>query len=117
MANQQMTDEDQNKPIARSTANEILRRQLRRYYAYELHRDGLSKSEARLHAKRLATAYHLHSLRHTFASTLDAASDGDVRLISEMLDHASVKTTRLYLESIRDPQDKTTVLLEQAYDF
>ncbi len=46
----------------------------------------------------MAAAYHLHSLRHRFANTLDQATDGDIRLVSEMLDHASIETTRTYLE-------------------
>jgi len=117
LAKQQIEEQGKNKSIAQSTANDILRRHLRRYFAEEMHRDGMRRSDAREEAKRIAATYHLHSLRHTFANTLDQASDGDIRLVSEMLDHSSIETTRTYLESIRDPEDKTTALLEQAYGF
>ena len=58
LAKEQMS-QAANKPIVRSTATEILRRHLRRYYAYELHRDGMSKSEARV--SRQAAGHGLSS--------------------------------------------------------
>ena len=117
LAKQELEAQDGNKHIAHSTANEVLRRHLRHYYAHELRRDGMRKSEARALARRLATAYQLHSLRDTFANALDQATNGDIHLIADMLDHQNINTTRAYLESIRDPEDKVSALLEQAYGF
>ncbi len=42
LADQYMADQDPNKPIAQSTANDILRRHLRKYFQFELRRDGMS---------------------------------------------------------------------------
>lgn len=117
LADQYMAEQDPNKPISQSTANDILRRHLRRYFTAELRRDGMNAKDAREEARRMAGTYHLHSMRHRYANTLDQKLDGDIRLVSEMLDHSSIETTRTYLESIRDPEDKVTSLLEQAFGF
>lgn len=116
LAKQQLAEKDPNRPIAQSTANDILRRHLRRYFEQDLRRDGMRKDDAKAEALRMAKTYHLHSLRHTFANAL-VEGGGDIQLASEALDHSSIETTRTYLESIRDPEDKTTALLEQAYGF
>lgn len=115
LANQYMAEKEKNKPIAQSTANEMLRRHLTRYFKDDLHKSGVDVVMARGEAKRLANQYHLHSLRHAFANELDQASGGDVRMVSETLDHSSLETTRTYLESIRDPEDKATDLLERQF--
>ncbi|MCB0072645.1 MAG: tyrosine-type recombinase/integrase [Caldilineaceae bacterium] len=115
LADEEMDERTHNRPIAQSSANGILRRHLRRYYIHQLRGDGMPYAEAAKEAKRLAADYHLHSLRHTFANAIDQTSDGDIRLVSELLDHSSIQTTRTYLEAIRDPEDKATALLEQAF--
>lgn len=117
LADGQMADYNVNKPITQSTALKALRRRLQRYYTLELRSHGLSHADASAEAKRMAAAYHLHSLRHTFANLIDQASDGDIRLVSELLDHSSIETTRTYLEKIRDPEDKATALLEKMFGF
>lgn len=115
LADEELADRGHNRPIAQSSANGILRRHLRRYYLHQLRGEGMKTPEATIEAKRLAADYHLHSLRHTFANIIDQASDGDIRLVSELLDHSSIETTRTYLEKIRDPEDKATALLERAF--
>src|SRR5207244_3843420 len=39
-----------------------------------------------------------HSARHTAATTLLEATDGDVRLVQEVLGHATLETLRVYTE-------------------
>lgn len=117
LADEEVSGHGHNRAIAQSSANSILRRHLRRYYLHELRGEGMKHADAVVEAKRLAANFHLHSLRHTFANAIDQASEGDIRLVSELLDHSSIETTRTYLEAIRDPEDKATALLERAFGF
>jgi len=39
-----------------------------------------------------------HAARHTAATTLLEATDGDVRLVQEVLGHATLETLRVYTE-------------------
>ena len=57
----------------------------------------------------LAPLSHPHALRHTAATTLLEATGGDVRLVQEVLGHATLATLRVYTE-ITDRQKRA------AYD-
>lgn len=107
--------EIRNRPISQSTATEALRRHLKRYMLHILRRQGIRGAAARIEAEEWAKEYHLHSLRHTFANELDRASNRDIRLVSTLLNHSSLETTRIYLAKIADPEDQATALLEAAF--
>lgn len=106
-----------NRHITQSTANEMLRRRLKNHYIGELRRQGLTADQATAEAEKQAQRFHLHSLRHTFAHELDEASNGDIRLVSETLDHSRLETTRIYLGAIKDPEDKAVALLQSRFGF
>lgn len=106
---------DANRHITQSTATEILRRHLRRYFAMQLEKRGYSASAASAEAATQAERYHLHSLRHSFAGELSAASQDNILLVQELLDHESAETTRIYIGAIKRPVDKATALLEQQF--
>lgn len=106
---------EENRHITQSTATEILRRHLRRYFVGQFEQRGYSKAAAAAEAEVKADQYHLHSLRHSFARELSEASQDNVLLVQELLDHESADTTRIYIGAIRAPVDKATALLEQQF--
>lgn len=106
-----------NRHITQSTANGILQRHLRNYYEWRLSKDKHPKRTLRVEAQRLAKQYHLHSLRHTFASELAEASGDNILLVQELLDHESPETTRIYIKAIKNPQDKASALLQQMFGY
>lgn len=106
---------DANRPITPSTATEILRRHLTRYYKRTLKQRGYTPRAAAAEAAHIAGKYHLHSLRHTFAGELAQASQDNLLLVQELLDHESADTTRIYIGAIKAPVDKATALLEQQF--
>lgn len=106
---------DENRHITQSTANDILRRHLRRYYYHELRAGGLTIPQARSEAKSLALKHSLHKIRHTFAHELDEASGRDLRLVSDALDHSQLQTTMKYTESLREPDDEIGALLAAKF--
>ncbi len=105
----------ENRCITQSTATEILRRHLRRYFAHQLRQRGYSRSAAKKEGGLMARRYHLHSLRHAFASELSQASQENLLLVQELLDHESAETTRIYVGAIRQPVDRATALLEEKF--
>ena len=116
VADREVHDASRNKPIAISTANEMLRRHLKRYFTYELRRQGHGVQVARTEGALMAKQFHLHCIRHTYAHELDRASNGDLRLVSESLDHGQLETTRIYLDRIRDPESKAANLLAAMFE-
>jgi integrase len=84
------------------------------------HREGIfvfpSKRDANVHvtpttvgrkvAAALGKRFSTHQLRHRFASAVYEASNHDLRLVQELLGHASVATTQIYTavssESMRE---------------
>ena len=59
---------------------------------------------------------HTHLLRHSFAFHLYRGTR-DPRLVQEALDHSSLQVTQIYLESMEEPEDKTSAELQQALGF
>ena len=55
-----------------------------------------------------------HVARHTAATTLLEATDGDVRLVQEVLGHATLETLRIYTE-ITDRRKRDAYIRLQAY--
>ncbi len=55
-----------------------------------------------------------HVARHTAATTLLEATDGDVRLVQEVLGHASLSTMQIYTE-ITDKRKKEAYRRLSAY--
>jgi integrase len=47
------------------------------------------------YAKRAGLSFHLHALRHTFATNL-AAQGEDIRIISELLGHKDIRVSLIY---------------------
>jgi site-specific recombinase XerD len=108
---------DANRAITQSTANGILQRHLRRYFAHKLRTEKHPASAVKVDATRMAKKYHLHSIRHTFASEMAEASGDNILLIQELLDHESPETTRLYIAAIKNPVDKATDLLQARFGY
>jgi site-specific recombinase XerD len=108
---------DANRAITQSTANGILQRHLRRYFAFRLRQEKHPASAIKAEAGRLAKRYHLHSIRHTFASEMAEASGDNILLIQELMDHESPETTRIYIAAIKNPQDKATDLLQARFGY
>lgn len=106
---------DTNRHITQSSANEILRRHLIRHYTRALRQTG-ERDRATL--KKIATEkaqrYHLHSLRHSLAHELYEAT-GDLLRVSRQLNHSSLETTRIYVDSLKDPVDDYTDLLAAKF--
>ncbi len=108
---------DPNRAITQSTANGILQRHLRRYFAFKLRQERHPFNAIKGEAARQAKKYHLHSIRHTFASEMAEASGDNILLIQELMDHASPETTRLYIAAIKNPQDKASDLLQARFGY
>lgn len=107
-----------NRHISASTATEVLRRHLTRYFTQELRTvEGMGARAAREKATVRAAEFHLHSLRHTAANEAAQATKDDIRLISEFLDHESIETTRIYIEAIKEPEDKVASMLMAQFEF
>ena len=62
------------------------------------------------------TQMHTHLLRHSFAFYLYRGTR-DPRLVQEALDHSSLQVTQIYLESMEEPEDRTSAALQQALGF
>lgn len=82
-------------------------------------------SAGRVHGiiKKLARAagidparVHPHTLRHSFAYHLYDQTK-DYRLVQLSLDHEDLKTTIVYLDNMQEPQDLTSLALQQALGF
>ena len=108
---------DPNRAITQSTANGILQRHLRRYFAHKLRMEKMAPSAIKGEATRQAKKYHLHSIRHTFASEMAEASGDNILLIQELMDHESPETTRIYISAIKNPQDKASDLLQARFGY
>lgn len=106
---------DENRHITPSSATEILRRHLARFFRHKYLHAGYTPAAASAEAQHSAAKYHLHSLRHTFASEMAQASQENILLIQQLLDHESADTTRIYIGAIKQPEDKATALLEQQF--
>lgn len=104
---------EDNRHITPSTANGILQKHLRKYFAYKLRLERYPKRQIPAEADRLAKKYHLHSMRHTFAAELAEASNDNILLVQDLLDHESAETTRIYIGRIKQPEDKASELLQQ----
>jgi integrase len=100
-----------NTHIAQSTANEILRSQLRRYYRRLALTAGLDRADAATYASEHAARYSIHSLRHMFAWELYQGSNHDIDLVSKKLGHKSIATTQIYLQHLQEPEDDHSDLL------
>lgn len=57
-----------------------------------------------------------HRLRHTVAHLLYSQTK-DPKLVMELLDHADLHTTMIYLETMQEPVDNFSAALEIAYGF
>jgi integrase/recombinase XerC len=55
-----------------------------------------------------------HTLRHTAATTLLEATNGDVRLVQEVLGHATLETLKIYTE-ITDKRKQAAYQRLSAY--
>jgi site-specific recombinase XerD len=108
---------NQNRPITQSTANGVLQRHLRKYFAAELREKRHPFNAIKEEAMRTARKYHLHSIRHTFASEMAEASGDNILLIQELMDHESPETTRIYIAAIKNPQDKASDLLQARFGY
>lgn len=106
----------ENRHITQSSANEVLRKHLRRYF-FAIYRDKFGATAAKIEAEKSANKLHLHSVRHAFARELNKASGGDVWLVSKTLDHESINTTARYLGQIQEPENKAAELLAKEYGF
>jgi site-specific recombinase XerD len=69
-------------PISGHQANNILRKRLRAA--------GVEN----------ASAFHIHSLRHTFAASLHRVKDKDILVVSQKLHHSSIAVTQIYLDTV-----------------
>jgi site-specific recombinase XerD len=106
---------EHNRHITQSTANEILRRHLARHYTRLLRASGeRDRKLIKQQAKEKAARYHLHSLRHSLAHELYEAT-GDLLRVSRQLNHSSIETTRIYVDSLKDPVDDYTDLLAAKF--
>ncbi len=57
----------------------------------------LQKAFRRLiHTAQLPSRYHIHSLRHTYATQLLCVTGNNYRFLQVQLGHASIKTTQIY---------------------
>lgn len=52
-------------------------------------------------AAGLSTKYHIHCLRHTYATYL-LKSSRNIKLVKEQLGHSSIKTTEIYISLIKE---------------
>lgn len=52
-------------------------------------------------AARLSEKYHIHCLRHTYATYL-LKSSRNIKLVKEQLGHSSIKTTEIYISLIKE---------------
>jgi integrase len=100
-----------NRHIEQSTANEILRGLLRRYYRRLALTAGLSPSDATGYAEEHAARFTIHSLRHMFAWELYQGSGHDIDFVSKKLGHKSIATTQVYLQHLQEPVDDHSDLL------
>ena len=70
------------------------------------------ESMVRKYGKRIGKRVHVHTLRHTFAtSMLDGGAD--IRIVQELLGHASPSTTAIYLH-VTDAQQRR--VYERAWE-
>ncbi len=106
-----------NRAITQSTANGILQRHLRRFFADKLRMEKYPRSGIKAQAEIQAKKFHLHSIRHTFASEMAEASGDNILLIQELMDHESPETTRIYIAAIKNPQDKASDLLQARFGY
>lgn len=102
---------DANRHIEQSTANEILRGLLRRYYKRLALKAGLDPAQAADYAVEHAGRFSIHSLRHMFAWELYGASGHDIDFVSKKLGHKSISTTQIYLQHLKEPVDDHSDLL------
>lgn len=102
---------DANRHIEQSTANEILRGLLRRYYKRIALTAGLSPADAAGYAEEHAAQFSIHSLRHMFAWELYQGSNHDIEFVSKKLGHKSIATTQVYLQHLQEPVDDHSDLL------
>lgn len=94
-----VADLEVNRHISHSTANEILRRQLRHHYVRILRsKDRLEPESIKKMAREWAARYHLPSLRRSLAKQLYLAT-GDLTQVAQRLNHAHTGITRSYLKS------------------
>ena len=108
---------DENRHIAPSTATGILQKHLRHFFAAKLRKEKYPEEGIKAEACRLAGRYHLHCLRHSFASELAQASGDNIMLVQALLDHESADTTKIYIGAIKQPEDKASDLLAAEFGY
>lgn len=108
---------DENRHIAPSTATGILQKHLRHFFAAKLRKEKYPEENVKAEAGRLARRYHLHCLRHSFASELAQASGDNIMLVQALLDHESADTTKIYIGAIKQPEDKASDLLAAEFGY
>lgn len=102
---------DTNRHIEQSSANEVLRGLLRRYYRRLAANVGLTPGDATAYAAEHAARFSIHSLRHMFAWELYNATSHDIDFVSKKLGHKSIATTQIYLQHLQEPVDDHSDLL------
>ncbi len=56
---------------------------------------------------KLQSRFSIHSLRHTYASLLLEASDGNIRFVQKQLGHSNITTTQIYADIMASTTKRT----------
>jgi len=102
---------DHNRPISRTSATNVFRRDLVRYFRRHFQQQGLTPEKAKTAAAAQAKKYTLQSLRHMVAQQFYTASNNDLKKVQELMNHKNLFTTQVYLENMDTSHDDHSQIL------
>lgn len=102
---------DHNRPVSATSANNVFRRSLVRYFRHHFQQQGLPPDKAKSAAEAQAKKYALQGLRHMVAQQFYAGSNNDLQKVQELMNHKNLFTTQVYLENMDRTRDQHSQIL------